>query len=107
VFAIVCAAVEISPSELIIAAKATYPSEVPKRCKAFGSATRRQGRRMLQSGRKDSPFGLKSGCLHTAMVIMTPPTKNAIALAIPAPMTPSPAPGIQNSKEKTDIVLVG
>ena len=62
---------------------------------------------MLQSGRNDSPFGLKSGCLHTAMVMIIPPMQNAIALAIPAPMTPSPAPGITSSSEKIDTVLVG
>ena len=41
------------------------------------------------------------------IVIKTPPTAKAMALAIAAPITPHPAPGIVISKEKSDIRRVG
>ena len=90
--AIVWAAVAISPKEFIIDAKATYPREVPKRCKALGSATRRQGFNTSQSGRSFCPLGDSSGCRQSTTVMHTPPIMKEMALATAAPMTPHPAP---------------
>ena len=97
----VCAAVATSPSALIIEAKATYPSDVPKRWSMLGTATRRHGRRIALSGRMRSPRGEMRGCRQSRTVMMTPPTVYAMALATAAPRTPQPAPGIVTRRPRT------
>ena len=55
------AAVATVPRELIMAAKATYPSDVPNRCSILGRATLRQGRRMAISSFIFAPLGDNMG----------------------------------------------
>ena len=79
----VWAAVETSPREFIIEAKATKPRDVPKRWSIFGKATFKQGRRISGSGAIFCPFGERNGWFQRTAVIRIPPTVKAIALAIP------------------------
>ena len=67
----------------------------------------KQGFKILISGFNTVPRKETIGCFQTAYVINIPPTTKEIALAIAAPSTPQPAPGITKFKEKISIVLVG
>ena len=62
---------------------------------------------MAQSGRKRCPRGEMSGCRQSFTVMYTPPTITAIALAMAAPSTPSPAPGMVKVSPSRVIGLVG
>ena len=53
--------------------KTLKPKEVAKRWARFGRATRKQGRRITGSGRKDWPTGEIEGCFHKARVMARPP----------------------------------
>ena len=61
----------------------------------------------VQSGFRDWPRKVIRGCRQTAMVIHTPPTVKAMALARPAPMTPIPAPGMVKLCSNSSTCRVG
>ena len=80
---------------------------MPKRCSILGSATFRQGRRMRRSGLSLRPRGEMTGCRQKTMVITIPPTVKPTALAMAAPITPQPAPGMVKDRPNSVSVRVG
>ena len=53
------------------------------------------------------PRGEMTGCFQNTMVITMPPTVKPIALAMAAPSTPQPAPGMVNDQPNSVSARVG
>ena len=104
-----CAAIETVPSPVMIAVLITCPKEIVSRSIALGSPSVNACRITALFGRKLSFRLIRYGVSRRNRIRISPAPQTAVenAVAIAAPFTPRPAPGIEKRTPSTSSSRVG